>query len=435
MRATLGAVRARIVRQLLSETAVLGLLGGIAGVALAYGGVQTLTAVLPANIPQFDPIRVDYLVLAFALLLSLLASAGFGLAPALFAAKSDLQSSLREGGGRAGESGRSLRVRNILAAGEMALAMVLLVAAGLLLRSFNKLLDVNPGFNVQQMVKAEVPLPRTQYSTPQQWLGFSDELLARLHAEPGFQQSAVCIPAPLADGRVNLAFTIVGAPPLSDAESRTANYVSVSQEYFRVMGIPLLSGRAFDQRDAMSSPPVALVSKALAGIYFRDQDPIGREISFGFPPNPPVARQIIGIVGDVRDTLARRQSRPDDVRTLCASSISGAVIVAKSAVGMAGFTSAIRRTVAGLDKDLPVTDIAEMTQIVDASVAQERFRTGLLATLRVDGPGARCHRHLRRHYLLDLAPHQRDRHPRRPRCLPPTNPRHGFARDSDASTA
>ena len=383
VRATLGAVRARIVRQLLSETAVLGLLGGIAGIALAYGGVGSLAAILPANIPQFNPIRVDYFVLAFALLLSLLASAGFGLAPALFAAKSDLQSSLREGGGRAGESGRSLRVRNILAAGEMALAMVLLVAAGLLLRSFNKLLDVNPGFNVQQMVKAEVALPRTQYSTPQRWLGFSDELLARLHAEPGFRQSAVCIPAPLADGRVNLAFTIVGGPPLSDAESRTANYVSVSQEYFRVMGIPLLSGRAFDQRDAMSSPPVALVSKALAGIYFRDQDPIGREISFGFPPNPPVARQIIGIVGDVRDTSLGANPSPMMYVPYAQAPFPGAVIVAKSAVGMPGFSSAIRRTIRSLDKDLPVTDIAEMTQIVDASVSQERFRTGLLALFAV----------------------------------------------------
>src|SRR5262249_34170790 len=149
VRATLGAARARIVRQLLSETAVLGLLGGIAGVALAYFGVRTLTALLPSQIPQFNPIRVDYFVLAFALVLSLLASAGFGLAPALFAIKSDLQSGLREGGGRSGESGRRLRARNFLAAGEMALAMVLLVAAGLLIRSFNRLLNVDPGFNIQ----------------------------------------------------------------------------------------------------------------------------------------------------------------------------------------------------------------------------------------------------------------------------------------------
>jgi predicted permease len=383
VRATLGAARGRIVRQLLSETAVLGLLGGIAGVAMAYWGVRSLTALLPAAVPQFNPIRVDYFVLGFALLLSLLASAGFGLVPALFAAKSDLQGSLREGGGRSGESANSRRARSVLAAAEMALAMVLLVAAGLLLRSFNKLLDVNPGFNVQQIVTAEVSLPRTQYSTPRTWLGFSDELLARLHAEPGFRESAVAIPVPLADGNINLAFDIVGMPPLSASENRTANYVSVSAEYFRVMGIPLLSGRAFDQRDATTTPRVALISKALARIYFRDQDPIGRQLRFGFPPDPPVDREIIGVVGDVRDTALGSDPGPMMYVPYAQAPFPGAVVVAKSSVGLAGFTSAIRRTVASLDKDLPVTDIAEMTQILDSSVAQERFRTDLLSLFAV----------------------------------------------------
>ena len=197
------------------------------------------------------------------------------------------------------------------------------------------------------------------------------------------QQSAVVIPAPLADGNVNLAFTIVGAPPVSDAESRTANYVSVSSEYFHVMGIPLLSGRVFDQRDAMPSPRVALISKALARIYFRDQDPIGRQLSFGFPPDPPVTRQIIGVVGDVRDTALGAEPGPMMYVPYAQAPFPGVVVVAKSAVGMAGFTSAIRRTVWSLDKDLPVTDIAEMTQILDSSVAQERFRTGLLSLFAV----------------------------------------------------
>jgi predicted permease len=379
VRATLGAARARIVRQLLSETAVLGLLGGIAGVALAYCGVRTLAVLLPPGVPQINPIRVDYFVLGFALLLALLSSAGFGLAPALFAANSNLQASLREGGSRAGETKRSHRARSFLAAGEMALATVLLVAAGLLLRSFSKLLDVNPGFNVQQIVKAEVSLPRTQYSTPQQWLGFSDELLARIHAEPGLQQAAVAVPVPLADGNVNLGFDIVGAPALTVAENRTANYVSVSSEYFRVMGIPLLSGRTFDQRDAMSSPRVTLISKAMARIYFRDQDPIGHQLTFGFPPEPTMPRQIIGVVGDVRDTSLGADPGPMMYVPFAQAPFPGAVLVAKSAVGTAGFASAIRRTVQGLDKDLPVTDIAEMPQVLDASVSQERFRTGLLA--------------------------------------------------------
>jgi len=379
VRATLGAARVRIVRQLLSETALLGLLGGIVGVAIAYWGARTLAALLPPDLPQVNPIRVDYFVLGFALLLSLLASAGSGLAPALFAANSNLQASLREGGGRAGESGRSRRLRGFLAAAEMALAMVLLVAAGLLIRSFNKLIDVNPGFNVEQMMKAEISLPRAQYSTPQQWLSFSDRLLARLHAEPGLRQAAVAIPLPLADGNINLAFDIVGAPPSTQSESRTANYVSVSPEYFQVMGIPLLSGRAFDRRDAMTTPAVTLISQAMARIYFRDQDPIGKQLSFGFPPAPAVVRQIIGVVGDVRDRSLGSDPGAMMYVPYAQAPFPGAVVVVRSALGLTVCTSAIRRSVATLDKDLPVTDIAEMNGILNASVSQQRFRTGLLA--------------------------------------------------------
>jgi putative ABC transport system permease protein len=378
VRATLGAGRARIIRQLISESAVLGLLGGVAGIALAYTGVQALTTLLPPSLPQVNPIRVDYLVLAFALVLSLLASTGFGLAPAFFAANSNLQCSLREGGGRSGESARSRRARRVLAAVEIALAMVLLVAAGLLLRSFGKLLAVSPGFDVQHVTKAEVSLPRAQYGTPQQWLQFSDQLLAEIHAEPGLQQAAVAVPLPLADGNVNLAFDIVGAPPRSDAESRTANYVSVSAEYFRVMGIPLLSGRLFNERDLMPAPRVTLISRALARTYFPNQDPIGKRIIFGFPPDLGVSREIVGVVGDVRDVALGADPGPMMYVPFAQAPFPGAVIAVKSPMGVAPVASAIRRSVANLDKDLPVTDIAEMTQMLETSVAQPRFRTRLL---------------------------------------------------------
>src|SRR2546421_40306 len=176
VRTTLGAGRTRIVRQLLSETAVLGLLGGVTGIVLAYWGVQALGSLLPENLPRVNAIRVDSHVLAFALLLSAIASCAFGLAPAWFAGNSNLQSSLREGGGRSGESRNRRPARSFLAAGEIALAMVLLVAAGLLLRSFSKLMSVSPGFDAEHVVKADISLPRFQYSTPQQWAAFSDEL-------------------------------------------------------------------------------------------------------------------------------------------------------------------------------------------------------------------------------------------------------------------
>ena len=185
VRATLGAGSARIVRQLLSETAVLGLLGGIAGVALAYWGVKVLSALVPASVPRVNAIQVDHFVLGFALALSLLASVGFGLAPALFAANADLQSNLREGTGRSGESGGRRRMRNVLAAAEIALAMVLLVTAGLLLRSFSRIMSTDPGFQAENVVKAEVSLPRFEYSTPEKWSNFATQLMTKAQSEPG----------------------------------------------------------------------------------------------------------------------------------------------------------------------------------------------------------------------------------------------------------
>jgi putative ABC transport system permease protein len=378
VRTTLGAGRARIVRQLLSETAVLGLLGGLIGVALAYWGVQVLTSFLPANLPRVNAIRVDSVVLGFALLLSVIATASFGLAPALFAANSKLQTSLREGG-RAGETRNRRRARGFLAAGEIALAMVLLVAAGLLLRSFANLISVSPGFDAQHIVMADISLPRFQYSTPQQWSAFSDELLARIQAQPGLQDSAVAVPRPIADGFVNLGFDIVGNPPLTAGTSRTANYVSVSPDYFRVMGISLLAGRSFSRHDVVSAPRVCLISQTMARIYFPNQDPLGKRLTFGFPPDGAPEREIIGIFGDVRDVALGKDPGPMMYVPYAQAPFWGANLVVKSSLSASSVAAAIRQEVRKLDKDLPVTDVAMLPDIVEASVAQPRFGTLLLS--------------------------------------------------------
>src|ERR1700675_1135036 len=300
VRTALGAGRARIIRQLLSETAVLGLLGGAVGIALAYWGVKALSSFLPSSLPQMNPVRVDYFVLDFALFLSAIAGVAFGLVPAMFAVNSDIQNTLREGA-RSGESRNRRRVRGSLAVAEIALAMVLLVAAGLLLRSFSRLTSVGPGFDARQVVKADVSLPRFQYSTPQQWTAFSGELLARIQAQPGMNRSAVVVPMPIIQDSVSLGFDIVGAPRASQAASRTADFASVSPDYFRVMEIPLLAGRFFNQQDTLSAPRVSLISKTMAQRYFPNQDPIGKRLTFGFPPDGDVVREIVGIVGDGRD--------------------------------------------------------------------------------------------------------------------------------------
>jgi len=378
VRTALGAGRSRIVRQLLSETLVLGLLGGLAGIALAYVGVQGLTALMPQDLPQLNAIRVDNFVLGFALLLSAVASCAFGLAPALFAANSNLQSSLREGGTRSGESGNRRRARSFLAAGEIALAMVLLVAAGLLLRSFSKLTAVSPGFDAQHVVQADISLPRFQYSLPQQWAAFSEELLMRLQSEPGMRDAAVVVPRPMTDGFVNLGFDIVGNPPASAGASRTANYVSVSPDYFRVMEIPLRAGRLFDQHDVAASPRVSLISEAMARIYFPNQNPLGKQIVFGFPPDIGAAREIVGVVGDVRDVALAQDPGAMMYVPYAQAPFWGANVVVRSTLSAASVASTIRRDVQQIDKDLPVTDVAMMKDTIDATLAQPKFRTFLL---------------------------------------------------------
>ena len=377
VRTALGAGRARIIRQLLSETAVLGLLGGAVGIALAYWGVKALSSLLPSSLPQMNPIRVDYFVLGFALLLSAIAGLAFGLVPAMFAANADIQNALREGA-RSGENRNRRRARSFLAVVEISLAMVLLMTAGLLLRSFARLTSVSPGFDAQHIVKADISLPQFQYSTPQQWAAFSEELLARIQSDPGLQDSAVVVPRPIADRNVNLPFDIVGNPPSSASASRTASFVSVSPDYFRVMGIPLLAGRFFNQHDISSAPRVSIISEAMARLYFPNQNPLGKQLTFGFPPNGEAMREIVGIVGNVRDVALGQNPGAMMYVPFAQAPFWGANLVVKSTLSTSSVAAAIRQEVQKMDKDIPVTDVAKMPDLIDASVAQPRFRTFLL---------------------------------------------------------
>ena len=378
VRAALGAGRARILRQLLTESAVLGLLGAALGIGLAYWGVHGLSGLLPASFPRAESIRVDGSVLAFALLLSLGASLLFGMAPALFAADPRLQTTLQESGGRPGEGKGRRRARNLLVTAEVALAMVLLVGAGLLIRSFAALMSVNPGFDTRNILKAEVPLPRFQYSTPQQWVTFSNEVLARIQAEPDLQDTAIALPLPLADGCANLPFRIANAPPLPSGSSNTADYVSVSPEYFRVVSIPLLRGRYFGRQDAMSTPRVAIISEALARVYFPHQDPLGQQLIFGFPPDEDVKREIVGVVGDVRDAALNQTPGPMMYVPFAQAPLWGVGLVVKTSSSASAAAHEIRQKVHEVDRDLPVTDMEWMSEAVDASLTPTRLRTWLL---------------------------------------------------------
>ncbi len=373
VRVALGASHGRIARQLLTENALLGLVGGALGAVMAWRGVPAMALLLPQELPQLHDVRVDPTVLIFALGLALASSLAVGLAPVVFAARSDPQSSLREGGG-AGESRRARRARSLLAAGEIALAAILLVGAGLLLRSFARLLSVGPGFATIHMVKAEISLPRYQYSKPEQWAGFADQLLARLKAQPGLRDSAIAAPLPILDNAVTLPFSIAGNPPPARGEADTANYVAASPEYFGVMGMSLERGRWFNGDDTARTRPVAVISETLARRYFPHQDPLGRQMMFGFPPDGNVSREIVGVVSDVRDvSLATAPSAMMYVPFAQAPFWGGEVVV-RGGMSIAAVGDAIRTQTHGIDANLPVTRIESFPEAMRSSLAWPRFR-------------------------------------------------------------
>jgi len=256
--------------------------------------------------------------------------------------------------------------------------LLLLVSAGLLLRSFTKLTAVNPGYEAKHVLKADVSLPRFQYSTPQQWSAFSEQLMARIKAEPGLQNSAMVVPAPMISAGVNLDFGIVGTPAPSAGTSRSADFVSVTADYFHVLGIPLLTGRYFNERDAMNAPRVTVISEAMAKVYFPNENPVGKHLVFAFPPETGTDREIVGIVGNIRDVALSQNPGPMMYVPFAQSPFWGGAVIVKSTLSIADVAAAIRRNVRALDPDLPVTDVEDLSSLVDASTAQPKFRTSLL---------------------------------------------------------
>lgn len=379
LRQAFGAGRARIVRQFLTESAVLGLIGAALGVAIAYFSMHALGSLLPTDAPAARPLELDASVLGFSLLVALLASLGFGLAPALFTARTDVQANLKQGSAQSGSDRGRLRLRSFLTGAEIALAMVIVVAAGLLVRSLIRMTEVDPGFNAQHLLKAEVSLPRYQYKTPQQWSAFSDALLQRVQAQPGMENTAMAVPLPIANGFVNLTFVLPDHGPLASGEPNSANYVSVSPKYFAVMGIPLLRGRLFSADDSMSSPRVALISESFAHRYFRDENPVGKKITFGFPPDGSITREIVGVVGNVRDVGLVQEPGLMMYVPFAQAPFWGGVLVVRSTLPTSTVAGSIRQAVAAIDKNLPVTDIETMPSVLEQSVAQPRFRTWLLS--------------------------------------------------------
>ena len=310
IRSALGANRRRVIRQLLTESVLLSLIGGVAGLFVANWGVAALVAALPANqlnaLPFLKTLRIDTSILAFSFGLSFLTGIIFGLAPAIQSSRLDLNEVLKEGG-RNASAGTGHRLRSALVVSEIALAVVLLVGGGLMVKSLLRLLESNIGFNPQNVLTMTIVLPAGKYTEANRQVAFFDELKERIKALPGVSDAGTVDLLPLQAGnttRVN----VEGDPVPPSGQETEANIRTVSESYFQTLGVPLIAGRMFDDRDKADSTEVVIIGKSFADRVFAGRDPLGRRLVYAGLHEPPI--QIIGVVGDVKVTGLDDAVRP-----------------------------------------------------------------------------------------------------------------------------
>ena len=380
VRAALGASRGRLVRQMLVETALLFVAGGLLGLLLAHWGVKALVALDPEGIPRAREIGVDGRVLAFTFLVSLATGVLFGLVPALSATGRRLYEALKEGGRAMAGGVHGRLVRNLLVGFEVAVALVLLVCAGLLIQSFARLSRVDPGFRPQGVLTARISIPESKYPDEERQALFYGRLLERLAAIPGVEGAASIYPLPLGGSNMILSFVVEGRPVPPPAEAPNTNVRMVSPDYFRVMGIPVVQGRAFEPRDRTGAEEVVIVNQTLAARIWPGQSPLGKRFTFGDPEDSedPGWRTVVGVVGDVRhDTLDQEKASEAYWPQAQGPSTDTALVLRTSGdpVQLAG---PLRAAVRELDRDLPLERIEPMEQVVSEALAQSRFKTLLL---------------------------------------------------------
>jgi putative ABC transport system permease protein len=390
VRAGLGASRGRLVRQLLAESLLIGTLGGIAGVLLAVGGVALLRTAGPADLPRLDEIGVDLRALSFTAVLSAATAVAFGLAPALQASRAGAAEALRHGR-RVSPGGARRRARELLVAAQMALAMVLLVGAGLLIRSFAEVARVDPGFRVENVLTMNVPLPRSEYADGVRMWAFLDRVLERVRALPGVRSAAGTTALSLAGGYWGKLVSFGDrAPATSLDQVPHVGYRVVTRDYFQTMGVAVRAGRVFDANDRAGSPGVAVVNETAARKFWPGRNPIGTTIWMG-PPEALIAGRrptsfsfprlrVVGVVADERFT-ALDQPPLAEVYQLSEQVTergSEKYLVVRSDADPLALAAAVRREVRALDPYQPVAEVATMSQVVRRALAERRFSTTLL---------------------------------------------------------
>jgi predicted permease len=379
IRRALGAGQFRLIRQMLTESILLGSLGGALGLLLATWGVQVLLQLTPKNVPRLEGVGVDRWTLLFTVFASVTTGILFGLAPALHARALSLTGTLREGGRSIAGMARIRRLRSALAMAEIALAVMLLIGSGLMLRSFQKLTKVDPGFNSDNLLTMAVALQFVRYQDPARQIAFFDRALERIRALPGVVAAGACTSLPPMFLQQGEGFTVEGQAADPSKQPPSAWYMPATPGYLEALGVPILRGRNVNSSDTSQSPGVVVINQTLAKQFFANDDPLGRRLNLG-----GISRQIVGVAGDARYEGLGTEIGPQVYVPYSQSPFPGMRVVVRTSTDPMSLTSSIRAQIQAIDSEEGPTRIATMNQLLAESVAQPRFNAfmiGLFAIL------------------------------------------------------
>jgi putative ABC transport system permease protein len=389
VRSALGASRGRMVGQMLTESMLLSLIGGVAGIATTAGTLGFILRFVPSNVPRLNEVRIDWVVLAFALLISIFTGLVFGLAPALHSAKGALYSAIREGGRGSGYSTKTGRLRDVLIVSELAFAVILMVGAGLLLRTLRDLLLENPGFNPTQVVTANIQLPNPNESEADPYLDiprratFDRELLRRMKAIPGVELAAItsALPTtntnPNAVGGLSVEGFAIEDRPVESSQDLSAERIRISSDYFKVLQTTLLRGRSFTEGDEDGKPLVAIIDESTARKYWPTQDPLGRRVRFARNPTKPWTT-VVGIVKDIKSDGLDIDGVPHIYVSTYQDNSKRLSVVLRTSLPATQLEPQIRHEIQSIDPSLPVFSVSSMNDVLDRSLASRRFSADLL---------------------------------------------------------
>jgi putative ABC transport system permease protein len=378
IRTALGAARWRVIRQLLTESLVLGAVGGVVGLFVARWSLDLLVSLSPVDLTQLGHIQLSYPVLAFTAVVSLLTAVICGFAPAFEGARSDVQQSLKDGARQIGAGRRHRRLREGFVMAEIALAVVLLVGAGLLLRSFALLQSVDPGMNTRNVLTVRVAVPGRKYDQPAKTLRFFQDAVRRIATVPGVQSAGMISYLPFSGLGAGTSFTIVGQPPPPPGNDLATDVSVCDNGYFQTLQLPLLKGRLFTDREMQERSNVVVINEAMARRYFAGEDPLGKQVVISMN-DPNVPTEIIGIVGNSKFVDLRTESKPASYWPHPQLPYTAMTFAVRTASDPLSLAASVEREIHAIDKDQPVSDVRTMDQWVARSLAQARFSSMLLA--------------------------------------------------------